>query len=269
MAQCKEADASAVPQGGACAIAPAVKTLQPGLLSSLARAMKRLLQRFVLVQARKQVNPTEQLASVGERLLRRSQRAEQPLSVVVFELPQLPELRSSEGVEAARHAVETLTRQLQLLALPAGWTARTAKTAFVVLMPCTGGAQATAAVRDALGWPCRIEIEVNGKELALVPEVRLATLGREGRSVEEAYASMRRDIAQERDRTEARLRREAQREELRRRQTAQRERKRQQLLTEQEAERRRMDSMASSARGFHATVPATIPATIPIPVSPR
>lgn len=206
-------------------------------------------------------NPKKQLFRVGERMLRSSQRTKQPVSLLVLEVVQLEKLKSTLGPDASKVAVGAIMRQLEHLASKRGWAARTSKTVFTVLMPCTDRAAALTAIRATLGRPWRIETEANGKELALVPEFRVTTLGGESLSVEETYEAMRRDIAHEREVAEARLQGEAQAKDLRRRQSLQNERRRQSLLIEQEAIRRRMASMASmeSPQACHTTIPATLP----------
>lgn len=134
------------------------------------------------------------LLKVGDRMLARSRRDRQPLSVVVFDEGHLPELGSLFGPEMAERMVAKLAKTLQGMATRKGLVIRTEATALTVLLPGFDGDRALAAVRQALGATGSIDFDADGEEIVLVPDFLVRTLYSDSSSIQEICEAMRRDI---------------------------------------------------------------------------
>lgn len=138
------------------------------------------------------------MVKAGNHMLCRGRGSKQPLSIVVFELSDLPELQCVFGSRATRDFIAQTALRLQGLAARKGIAARTSPTTFTVLLPGVDRDEALAVIRAALGQPCCIELMAAGEEIVLVPELRVRTLSGDSVCVSEAYESMCRDIGQAR-----------------------------------------------------------------------
>jgi GGDEF domain-containing protein len=134
----------------------------------------------------------------GDEMLYRSSVNHQPLSVVVFDLSDLPELECLFGVQAAEAIIAETAARLQGLATRKGLAVRTGATAFTVLLPGVGHDEALDLIDAALGQPCCIESKAAGDEIMLVPEFMVRTVFGRALSLRETFESMCRDIAQNR-----------------------------------------------------------------------
>lgn len=152
------------------------------------------------------------LADLGNTMLAQSCRDGEPLSVVVFDQSDLPELGSIFGSEAARHMVARIGATLHALAGSRGFAVRTGATEFTVLMPGHDVEQALACIRQALGDSYAIEVGAQHDEILLVPDFLARTVPADAESIEDVYRSMRAAIGR------------AQRDQQRRQRHLQRER---------------------------------------------
>lgn len=152
------------------------------------------------------------LAEIGNAMLAQSRRDNEPLSMIVFDQSDLPELKSIFGAEAAQQMVARIGATLHGLAGSRGFSVRTEATVFTVLMPGHDLALALASVRQALGDTYAIEVGAQHDEMLLVPDFLAQTVRSDVQSIEELYQSMRTSISM------------AQRHEQRRRNYLQRER---------------------------------------------
>jgi GGDEF domain-containing protein len=134
---------------------------------------------------------------MGGKMLRTARRLQQPLSVLVLQLYDLPELEVVFGSRAAKEVVAKTMAKLVHLSPRDGFAVHTGPDTFALLMPDTEDDDALGAVEAFLGKPCALEFDVDGEELVLVPEVMVGTVnGTE--SVQEAYERLCRDIAKAR-----------------------------------------------------------------------
>ena len=134
---------------------------------------------------------------VGEKMLRTARRLQQPLSVLVLQLHDLPELELVFGSRAAQEVVAKTMAKLVHLSPRKGLAVHTGPDTFALLMPDTEDDAAWAAVEARLGNLCAFEFDVDGEELVLVPEVMIGTVdGTE--SVREAYERLCRGLAKAR-----------------------------------------------------------------------
>ena len=124
-------------------------------LSRLRVAAPGLLDRYSLLAA-------------GNRLQRGSRR---DAAVLLFDFEDLPELSELYGDSARRDAVRQVGLSLQRVAGEQGLAARTVASQFTLLLPdCSRQQAIDRAVRE-LGTPCRIELDLDGGEAVLVPDV--------------------------------------------------------------------------------------------------
>lgn len=140
----------------------------------------------------------EAMFKIGNEMLCRSSGNHQPLSVVVFDLSDLPELECIFGVQAAEEIIAETVARLQGLATRKGLAVRTSATVFTVLLPGIGHDEALDLIGAALGQPCCIELEAGGDEIMLVPEFMVRTVFGHAVSIKETFESLCRDIAQTR-----------------------------------------------------------------------
>lgn len=178
----------------------------PGLnLSSLIRVLRlrpelspkgRLATGVAVVDGGMKAMPDKQVMfEIGNEMLLGARRKSQPLSVLVFELNDLPELELVFGSSVAREAIDKTTAELRRLTASKGVALWTSPTVCTVLLPRFSRDQAIAAVHNRLGKPCCIEFDADGDEIVLVPEFRVETVG-DNTSIEEVYESLCREIDQ-------------------------------------------------------------------------
>ncbi len=141
------------------------------------------------------------LCDVGEKMLRKS--AGQPLTLVVMQVYDLPEVELVFGGTAAARAIHEVMIQLTRVATRKGFLVRSAADTFALLMPGTGAEATVSVLNERFGNPCAIEFEADGDEVLLVPDVRVHTLGA-GESLQRVYERVCKLIAKERGREELR-----------------------------------------------------------------
>lgn len=205
-------------------------------------------------QAKADRSPQGEFIERGEEMLRYSRRSKQPLSLLVFELEDLPELKEVFGRRATRAMLTRTIALLRCLATRRGLAAWTTPTTFTALVPGATEVQVTAALEAMLGPACCIEFEAGGDEILLVPELRVQTLG-QAESLRQAYDAACRDIT---------------------RVCTERQRRRLYLARERESHSRpaplHAAATVSPARPEcvdRLRAYAPIPATIPVPFGPR
>jgi GGDEF domain-containing protein len=109
------------------------------------------------------------LAAGGEMLSGCRDR-EQPLSLAVIEIGDLPEVREIYGQDIAREVIARLVGMLDDLAGSRGLAGRTGVTQFCVLIPLERE-KAAGEVERVFGKPARIEFDSGECEVVLVPDV--------------------------------------------------------------------------------------------------
>lgn len=148
--------------------------------------------------------PDERLLGVmGEKMLRKARAVGEPLSLVVMQVYDLPEVELVFGGAAAAQAIHHVMNQLTRVAARNGLLVRSAADTFALLVPGSGAEATVAAVNARFGKPCVIEFESDGDEVLLVPDVRVHTFGA-GESLEQVYERVCRLIAKERGREKVR-----------------------------------------------------------------
>ena len=108
------------------------------------------------------------LLAAGNRLQRRSRR---DAAVLLFDFEDLTELSELYGDRARRDAVPQVAQELQRVAGEQGLAARTGASQFTLLLPDCSRQQAIARAVRELGTPCRIELDLDGGEAVVVPDV--------------------------------------------------------------------------------------------------
>lgn len=175
------------------------------------------------------------------------QQRQAPYSMLLFELRDLPELECVFGARAAQAAMAAFSAQLAKVAGRNGRLVRTGPTLFAVLLPIANPEYALAAAQAVLGRPCRIELQVRGDDVVLLPDVALQTMAADT-EVAPAHEALRRRLPAEQPR------RTRERSPLRRPQAAKA------VAPTPPAPQRQ--PVAQRAEGFY-------PATIPVPLGMR
>lgn len=137
---------------------------------------------------------TNRLSVVGDAMLHKTRKANQPLCIVVFDFSDLPELQTFFGGPFATSLGSEIAGKLQGIAPAKAAVVRTGPTRFAVLLPNFDGARARMAVREALGKACCLEFDLGNSEMLLVPEYTSQVVRREATSVEEVYQKLCRDL---------------------------------------------------------------------------
>lgn len=140
----------------------------------------------------------------GDEMLAASRGDGRPLSVVVFDCPDLLEVRAIYGSSMARKLMARIVRKLGALTADRGLAARTGATEFTVVLPGMGREKALAAIQRVLGNPMRIELDAGDSEIVLVPDFLVETAGSDTASVEGLHAELRRELARQHDREQRR-----------------------------------------------------------------
>lgn len=140
----------------------------------------------------------------GDEFLERCRDDRVPVTVLVFELHDLPELECVFGAGAARQAIEQATAKLQRIAGTQGTVLRTDPTLFTVLLPDTDRQDTLDLLRGAFGESCSLEIEADGEDLVLVPEFALRILSTEALPLVDVQHGLRCEIQQARAREQRR-----------------------------------------------------------------
>jgi GGDEF domain-containing protein len=109
------------------------------------------------------------LAAGGGMLVRCRDR-NQPVSLAVIEIGDLPEVREIYGQEIAHEVIVRLVAMLDDLAGSRGLAGRTGATQFSVLIPLERE-RAERELERVFGKPARIEFETGECEVVLVPDV--------------------------------------------------------------------------------------------------
>jgi GGDEF domain-containing protein len=151
------------------------------------------------------------MLAAGDELLERARLENQPVSVAVFALSDLPELESVFGAEIAKDVLNEIALRLQGIATSRGLAIRTDSTVFTVLMPGFGRDRAHQAIERTMGSPCCIELNADDHEIVLVPEFKVHTMRSDSGSLAQVCQDLCRDIA-EAQQLEQRRRRYLQRE---------------------------------------------------------
>lgn len=115
----------------------------------------------------------------GDEFLQRCRDDRVPVTVLVYELHDLPELECVFGAGAARNAIEQATARLHRIAGSEGRVLRTDPTLFTLLLPDTDKEDALDMLRAAFGESCSLELETGDEDLVLVPEFALRILSTE------------------------------------------------------------------------------------------
>lgn len=130
------------------------------------------------------------LQHFGDTMIADAHAAGHPLTVVVFEQPDLPELHALFGGDAARTVTARFNQKLQALAGARGLAIRSDATTWTVLLPGLDGPQAVDAVRSVFGPSLAVELESEGEEILLVPTMELRTVAREIAPMHRIYQEM-------------------------------------------------------------------------------
>jgi GGDEF domain-containing protein len=140
--------------------------------TALRRWLRRLGRRLNAPALAPRTLLTRQaLLARGDQMLAGPRQQGREATLVIFDFEDLPQLRSLFDDAVASAALRQLEDGLRRMAGRRGLAARTGSRQFAVLLPGTAQAEALAVAHQALGTPCRIELDVRGSEVVLVPDV--------------------------------------------------------------------------------------------------
>lgn len=138
------------------------------------------------------------MVAAGDKMMLRSRREKFALSVAVFDLSDLSELKSVFGRQVVQQVIAQITVKFQRIATSKGLVVRTGPTVFTLLLPGFGRDRALADIRTVMGHPCCIELDGGDDEIVLVPEFKVQTVRRDTASIAEVVECLRREITQAR-----------------------------------------------------------------------
>lgn len=131
------------------------------------------------------------LYQIGDGLALEAQRSGRPMTVVVFEQVDLPELHEVFGAEAVQAVVADFTAKLKVLAGAGGLAVRADATTWAVLLPGHDAEGTVAAVKNAMGAGLAVEA---GEEILLVPRIAMHAIGERAATMRAIYREMREKI---------------------------------------------------------------------------
>lgn len=137
------------------------------------------------------------LCTMGEKMLRTARVAGQPLTLVVMQVYDLPEVELVFGHAATEEVIDEVMTELTRVAAREGLLVRSAADTFALLLPGSGTQASLEAVVARFGKLCVIEFELGGDEILLMPDVRVHTFGL-GECVQVVYERLRGVIAKTR-----------------------------------------------------------------------
>ena len=141
---------------------------------------------------------TVRLSAIGEPMLKKARRHHRPLSMVVFEFGDLPELQAVFEGRIASSFGPLIARRLQLIAPLRGVVVRTGPTTFVVLLPNFNGARTRRAILRTLGRACCIEFDIANGEVLLLAEYTTDVLHSDAESIAQVYRELSTELAVQR-----------------------------------------------------------------------
>ena len=128
---------------------------------------------------------------LGDNMISDAAARGAPVTVVMFEQADLPELHALFGSAAARALASAFGARLRQLVGSGGLAVRSEGSTWTVVLPGHGAEQALAAVRRVLGPGLATEVEVDGEEIALVPRMATHTVGAQAWPMLHIYREMR------------------------------------------------------------------------------
>lgn len=138
------------------------------------------------------------LLACGQERVDHARRQRRPVTLAVLDMRDLREVRAIYGAAAARTMAERVSSRLAAIAGQRGLASRCATTEFALLLPGTSH-EASRAIAAVLGTPSRIECEVDGDEIVLVPELALAEVEHDEGDLGELLAFLSRKLASSRE----------------------------------------------------------------------
>ena len=134
------------------------------------------------------------LAVVGDAMLQKARKKNQPLSIVVFDFSDLPELQIIYEGQVPRDLGRTIANMLQNVAPAKGVVVRTGPTKFAVLLPNFDTRKTLGAVYAAFGKACCLEFALGDNEILLIPDYLVKTIRSGTHSVEDVCQALGGDI---------------------------------------------------------------------------
>jgi GGDEF domain-containing protein len=139
-------------------------------------------------------NDTSRLAVVGDAMLQKTRTKNRPLSIVVFDFSDLPELQIVYQGQVPRDLGPTIGEKLRGVAPAKGAVVRTGPTTFTVLLPNFDTRKTLRAVYGAFGKACCLEFAQGGSEMLLLPDFAVKTVRGGTESVEDVYQVLYGDL---------------------------------------------------------------------------
>ncbi len=113
-----------------------------------------------------------------------------PVTVVLFELGDLREVREIYGQRVRRAIMQQWVRKLRAAAGHRGLAARTGAEQFLLVLPGTSPEQAQPLLARHVGSPPRLEFDPRGLELVLVPDMVIEVAAEDERDIQPIHARL-------------------------------------------------------------------------------
>lgn len=175
------------------------------------RQAKPAKARPVAAERRCWIATKEAFLGLGERMIAQSRRHKQPLSVLVLQLHDLPELRELFGPQVGHELLSKLVNSLHAMAPARSVVVRSDSEVLTVFLPGLHEEAARNAVKRTFGQTIAVESDAREQEIVLVPDFRIQTIADDVASFERLYEEVLENIKADRaleERRQRHLRRE-------------------------------------------------------------
>lgn len=130
----------------------------------------------------------------GAELLRECRREKRPATVAVFACDDLMSVREMYGRKVGHKALHRLVAKLNALAGSRGLVARTGAAEFSLMLPGISRDKALQAIARQLGNPMRVEFEVGGEEIVILPQLAAGEARVGEASIDGLYVELRAEL---------------------------------------------------------------------------
>lgn len=142
--------------------------------------------------------------AAADRLLSRADEEGCPVTVLVLELNDLPEVEYLFGARLAKHAVAKTSTKLRQVAGRGGTTLPIDSVTSAVILPGVESKDVLERMQAQFGKPCCLELDDEAEDVVLVPDFALQTVDGPAPSFERLVAALRRQIEDARSSTQRR-----------------------------------------------------------------
>lgn len=144
------------------------------------------------------------LCRAGANVLQGARREGRPVSLLLLDFSDLPEVRSIYGRETSRKLHAKVVRKMKAIAGAHGFAARTGQSQFTILLPGVSRERAQVLVQRQLGKPSRVEFDAGDSEIVLVPDIFCEMAAADVETLDDLYDEVVQNLAELRTREQRR-----------------------------------------------------------------